>query len=200
MFLEPPPDSEARSAMYARDVADDGYVANVTQLWAWRPDVFDAFLTARKLLTEKSELSLRERAILVCAMAANVGDSYCALAWGTTLASETDPTTAASVVRCEEATELTSRERALATWAGEVVRQPNGITAEDVDRLRAAGLTDQEIFDVTVFVAFRLAFSTVNDALGARPDWQLAEAAPAAVRDAVGYGRAVSERATKYCP
>jgi hypothetical protein len=34
MFLEPPPDSEARSAMYARDVADDGYVRNLTRLWA----------------------------------------------------------------------------------------------------------------------------------------------------------------------
>jgi alkylhydroperoxidase family enzyme len=100
-------------------------------------------------------------------------------------------------VQCKEATALTSRERALATWAGELVRNPSAITAEDVDRLRAVGLTDQEIFDVTAFVAFRLAFSTVNDALGARPDWQLAEAAPATVRDAVSYGRAVSEQATK---
>jgi uncharacterized peroxidase-related enzyme len=183
--------------MYARDVADDGYVRNLTRLWAWRPDVFDAFLNARKLLAEKSELSLRERAILVCATAANLGDSYCALVWGTTLASETDATTAAAVVQCKEATELTARERALATWAGELVRKPNATTAEDVDRLRAIGLTDQEIFDVTVFVAFRLAFSTVNDALGARPDWQLAASAPATVRDAVGYGRAVSEHATK---
>jgi uncharacterized peroxidase-related enzyme len=197
MFLEPPPDSEARSAMYARDVADDGYVRNLSRLWAWRPDVFDAFLNARKLLAEKSELSLRERAILVCATAANLGDSYCALVWGTTLASETDPITAAAVVQCKQATELTARERALATWAGELVREPNAITAEDVDRLRAVGLTDQEIFDVTVFVAFRLAFSTVNDALGARPDWQVAAAAPATVRDAVGYGRAVSEHVTK---
>jgi len=77
------------------------------------------------------------------------------------------------------------------------VLEPNAITAADVDLLRAAGLTDQEIFDVTVFVAFRLAFSAVNDALGARPDWELAAAAPAAVRDAVSYGRTVSERATK---
>ena len=196
MFLELPPESEARSAMYARDLADDGYVMNLTRLWAWRPDVFDAFLSARKLLAEKSELSLRERAILVCATAANLGDSYCALAWGTTLASETDPTTAAAVVQCKEATALTSRERALATWTGDLVRNPGAITAPDVDRLRAVGLTDQEIFDVTVFVAFRLAFSTVNDALGARPDWQLAAAAPATVRDAVGYGRAVSEQPT----
>jgi hypothetical protein len=97
-------------------------------------------------------------------------------------------------VQRKEAPALTARERALATWAGQVVLAPNAITAKDVDLLRTVGLAEQEIFDVTVFVAFRLAFSTVNDALGARPDWQLAAGAPATVRDAVGYGRAVSER------
>jgi hypothetical protein len=61
MFIEPPPDSEARSAMYARDVADDGYVRNLVRLWAGRPDVFDAFLNARKLVAAKAELSLRRR-------------------------------------------------------------------------------------------------------------------------------------------
>ncbi len=193
MFLSMPSPSEASSSLYARDIADDGYVSNLTRLWAWRPDVFDSFLNTRRVLTEKATLSLRERAILVCATAANVGDSYCALAWGRTLASETDPTTAAEVLQRKEPSALTARERALATWARQVVRDPNAITAEDVDRLRRAGVTDEEIFNATVFVAFRLAFSTVNDALGACPDAPLAEAAPATVRDAVNYGRSVSE-------
>ncbi|HSV50668.1 MAG TPA: hypothetical protein VLJ57_01025, partial [Burkholderiaceae bacterium] len=61
-----------------------------------------------------------------------------------------------------------------------------------VDTLRAAGLSDQEIFEATVFVAFRMAFSTVNDALGVEPDAQVAEAAPPEVREAVTYGRAVA--------
>ena len=121
MFLSAPKPSEASSAHYARDITDDGYVSNLTRLWAWRPDVFDAFLNARALLTEKAGLSLRERAILVCASAANLGDSYCALAWGTTLAAETDPTTAAEVLQRKEASALSARESALAT-AGS--RQP----------------------------------------------------------------------------
>jgi uncharacterized peroxidase-related enzyme len=196
MFLETPSDTEPRLALYARDVAEDGYVSNLARLWAWRPEVFDAFSNARTLLVEKSGLTLRERAVLVCAMAANLGDSCCALAWGTRLASVTSPAAAAQVVQGKGAAGLTGRERALAKWAEQVVLEPNAITAKDVDHLRAAGLTDQEIFDVTVFVAFRLAFSTVNDALGAQPDWQLAAAAPAAVRDAVDYGRTVSERPT----
>jgi uncharacterized peroxidase-related enzyme len=196
MFLGEPHPNYANSALYSRDIADDGYVSNFTRLWAWRPDVFDAFFGLRKLLTEQATLSLRERSILVCATAANLGDSYCALAWGTTLASECSPTTAATVLQCNETPELTLRDKALATWAGKVVNEPNAIKAEDVDRLRVAGLSDAEIFDATVLVAFRLAFSTVNDALGAQPDYQLASAAPLQVREAVVYGRSVSEPAS----
>ncbi|OAI42204.1 hypothetical protein AYO41_04655 [Verrucomicrobia bacterium SCGC AG-212-E04] len=197
MFLPEPCRTEATSALYARDLAEDGYVGNLTRLWAWRPDVFNAFLNARAILTEKAAFSRRERALLVCATAATVGDSYCALAWGTILASETDPITAAAVLQRKEAAALTPREGALVKWAGKVAREPNAITVEDVDRLHCVGITDEEIFNATVFVAFRLAFSTVNDALGARPDQPLAAAAPAVVRDAVVYGRSVSDSPAK---
>lgn len=193
MFLSPPSPTEATSALFARDVAEDGYVGNLTRLWAWRPDVHDAFAKLRAMLASKSSFSMRERAIVVCATAAALGDSYCALAWGTRLASEVDPATAAAVLKGKDAPTLTTREKELATWAGRVVRKPNAITAEDVDRLRRVGIADEEIFNLTVFVAFRLAFSTVNDALGARPDQPLAAGAPAEVREAVDYGRRVSE-------
>ena len=69
------------------------------------------------------------------------------------------------------------------------MRDPNGATATHVDDLRKAGLSDREIFEATAFIALRLAFSTVNDALGARPDEQLVAAAPPEVRAAVAYGR-----------
>ena len=58
-----------------------------------------------------------------------------------------------------------------------------------LDALGAAGFGDREIFEMTAFAAFRAAFSTVNDALGAGPDVQLAEALPPEVRDAIAFGR-----------
>ena len=60
-----------------------------------------------------------------------------------------------------------------------------------MEDLRASGLTDREIFDATVFVALRMVFSTVDNALGAEPDLQLAAAAPPAVR-AAGVFRAIA--------
>jgi hypothetical protein len=55
-----------------------------------------------------------------------------------------------------------------------------------------AGLDDGQIFAITSFVAFRLAFSTINDSLGAQPDAQLARSVPQEVREAVTYGRPVA--------
>ncbi len=42
---------------------------------------------------------------------------------------------------------------------------------------------------MTVFVSLRIAFSTVNDALGTGPDAALRSSAPEAVVRAVHYGR-----------
>ena len=194
MFLSSPPDNEATLALYRGDLEADGYVMNLSRLWAWRPEISEAFSGLRKLLLANSSLSARERAVLVCATAASVGDSYCALAWGTRLASESDPSTAAAVLRSRDDAPLEARERALAKWARKVACNPNATVTADVEDLRAVGFSDLEIFDATAFIAFRLAFAVVNDALGACPDRELAEAAPAAVRDAVTYGRNVSER------
>ena len=99
-----------------------------------------------------------------------------------------DPATAAQVVAGSVAG-LDSRGRALVHWASRVVADPNATTPADVDRLREVGLTDRQILQATVFIAMRMAFSTVNDALGAQPDAQLAQAVPSQVRAAVSFGR-----------
>lgn len=73
------------------------------------------------------------------------------------------------------------------------MKDPNATTSADTQRLRDAGLDDTQIFAITVFVALRLAFSTVNDALGAHPDVKLAASLPTEVVTAVDYGRPPQE-------
>ena len=189
MFLQNAPDSEAAARLYQGDMDKRGYVMNYNRAWAWRPDVAEAFLALRGLVTSVSSLTPREHAVLTCAMASTLGDSYCSLAWGKMLAGASDGATAAAVLTASETTALTPREKALAAWARKVVDNPNGTTPQDLEELRAAGCSEKDIFEATVFVAFRQAFSTVNDALGIAPDRQIAEAAPPEVRNAVGYGR-----------
>jgi alkylhydroperoxidase family enzyme len=105
------------------------------------------------------------------------------------LAAAVDAPTAAAVLGASSSSALTPREEALAAWARKVVDNPNGTTPQDVDALRTAGCSEKDIAEATIFVAFRLAFSTVNDALGVEPDPQIAETAPPEVRKAVRYGR-----------
>jgi len=190
MFLAQPERSDASDRVYQATEQSMGFVMNLAGVWAWRPDVFEAFAALRAKLTSGSTLSKRDQAILVCAMASQLGDSYCSLAWGKTLAAEAGASASAALIGGRDAGDLTPRDRALAAWARKVVEDPNGTTKADVEELRAAGLGEKEIFEVTAFVAFRLAFSTVNDALGAAPDWQLVEGAPREVAEAVKFGRA----------
>lgn len=193
MFINPPPVDAAVDAMYERDRTQEGFVMNLTRLWAWRPKVTESFARLRNILMAQSSLLPRERSVVVCASASALGDAYCALAWGAKLALQSTPSTAAAVLGAAERAELTPRERALAQWARKVVHAPNSTTPADVATLREAGLSEQEIFDATVLVAFRLAFSTVNDALGARPDREIAERAPDVVRRSVTYGREIAQ-------
>jgi uncharacterized peroxidase-related enzyme len=190
MFLGEPPRSEARDAMYAEERESEGYVSNHTRLWSWRPDLDKGFFALRTSLMESSALSDREFAVLVTSTAAALGDSYCALAWGPRLAGLSDDETAAHVLAGEPTAALSEREAALAAWARRVVGDPNATTSQDVAGLREVGLGDGEILEATAFIAFRLAFSTVNDALRAAPDRELAGEAPDAVRAAVNFGRA----------
>jgi uncharacterized peroxidase-related enzyme len=189
MFLEEPPASDDREAMYEADRQEDGFVNNHTRLWSWRPDLRSAFLALRSSLMRASDLTDRDWAILVTATASELRDSYCSLAWGARLAQLGDDETAAEVLAARPAPALSEREAALREWARRVVRDANATTKADVERLRAVGLGDREVFEATAFIAFRLAFSTINDALGALPDKQLADAAPPPVRAAVDYGR-----------
>lgn len=191
-FLDEPPAGSAAASVYASDRDSDGYVWNVTRLWGWRPDLYQAFADLRTNLMRDSALTDRDWAVLVTSTAAQLGDSYCVLAWGAKLAKLSDAETAAQVVAGASAPQLSEREAALSAWARRLVHDPNGTTENDVERLRAVGLGEREIFEATAFIAFRLAFSTVNDALGAAPDKQLADAAPEPVRAALSFGRAPS--------
>jgi uncharacterized peroxidase-related enzyme len=176
--------------LYDEDIDESGYVMNVSRLWARQPDTVDAMFELMGQAVRPASLSFRQRGILVTACASTLGDAYCSLAWGKKLAADAGPETTAGVLRGTD-DDLDPSERALARWARQVTRDPNATDAADVQALREVGFDDDQIFAITAFVALRIAFSTVNDALGARPDRELAEAVPTRVLEAVTFGRPV---------
>jgi uncharacterized peroxidase-related enzyme len=191
MFLPDPPLTPDAARLQQDDRDESGYVWNVTRLWSWRPDLLEAMAALRTRVVAGSSLTKRDLGVMVCATAATIGDSYCALSWGQKLALEAGAPVAAAVLQDDMASgSLTARDRALAAWARCEAADANAVTRADVDALRAAGFSEREVFEAALYVALRIAFSTVNDALGAGPDAQLAEAVPPEVRAAVRYGRA----------
>jgi uncharacterized peroxidase-related enzyme len=190
-FLREPPVSPQVRALYDDDLKDDGYVWNVTRLWAHQPDTLSGLFGLMSQAFTPSGLSFRQRGILVTAAASALGDSYCSLAWGGKLGKASSAALAAGVLTASDAG-LTDQEKAMAAWARKVARDPNATTPADIQALRDAGLDDGQIFAITAFVALRLAFSTINDSLGAQPDAELAQSLPREVREAVTYGRPVA--------
>lgn len=190
-FLADVPDTPAARRLYDEDLAESGYVMNLTRIWAHQPEMLGHLTALLRDAAAAAGLSFRERGILVTATASTARDSYCSLAWGARLAGETGPVTVAELLRGSE-DGLDARGRALARWARKVVAAPSGTSPSDVEELRAAGFTDDQVVAVTAFVAGRVAFSTVNAALGARPDAQLRDSVPEQVLAAVDYGRPVA--------
>jgi len=196
MFLSSPTVREEAERMYQNDIKEMGFVMNLSRLWAWRPDVCEDFAALRSKLMTGSSLSPRELTILACTTARTLGDSYCALAWGNRLASLSDSSTAVAILQSSQAGHLTERERALRVWAEKVVTNPNGTTSGDVQDLLVVGISEREAFEATLFVSFRLAFSSINSSLGVRPDWQLARDASPDVLNSIKFGRPVAESPT----
>jgi uncharacterized peroxidase-related enzyme len=192
MFIAQPADSAETTSVYKGSVDAQGYVTNLVRAWAWRPEVFEGFAALRNQLMSQSRLSKRDYAVMVCATASELGDAYCSLAWGKILSQEAGAGIAAAVISDSGAGDSSLRDRTLAGWARKVVANPNATRSSDVDALREVGLSDREIFEATAFIAFRLAFATVNDALGIPPDGRLFETTPPEVRAAVTFGRSAA--------
>lgn len=191
-FLETPEHTADAQQLFDDDIAELGYVMNASRLWAYQPATQAGLFDLLGSVVGAGGLGYRTRSILVVACASAYQDSYCSLAWGGRLAGAADEQTAAAVVRGDDHG-LTDGERAMAEWARKVARDPNSTTAADVQVLRDVGFDDAQIFAMTTFVALRIAFSTVNDALGLRPDAALRATVPAPVLDAVTYGRPIDD-------
>jgi SAM-dependent methyltransferase/alkylhydroperoxidase family enzyme len=193
-FVAEPESSTEVERLYDEDIEEDGYVMNGTRMWAHQPELYDGLFEVMTLGSRRASLTTRQRGVLIAAMSSTLGDSYCALAWGKRLALKSTPEIVAGLLTGDDSG-LTEAEQALAAWARHVVRDPNGTTADDLEPLRQVGYTDADLVAITAFVAIRMAFSTVNDALGQRPDAELGESVPPQVRQAVTWGRPIADGA-----
>jgi SAM-dependent methyltransferase/alkylhydroperoxidase family enzyme len=182
-LLGEPPASVAGAALADEDVADLGFVANVTKLWMHDPAAFDELFSLVTSTARSAGLSVVDRGVATVVSAALSGDSYCPLAWGAKLAEEAGPELGAGVLLGSDDL-LDERGRAIAAWARLVATQPRSAGPADLEGLLAAGFDRAQALRLTLFIALRIAFATVNGALGATPEQEFVDQVHPAVREA----------------
>jgi uncharacterized peroxidase-related enzyme len=170
-FIEPVPEEDAEGAtaeMYAADLDEDGYVANSTKAFGHRPAVFAAW---RQLgSTIGGSMDRRRYELATVAAARVLRSSYCSLAHGKVLAEQFLGAERTIALATGAVSTLDPLDADIVRFATLVAREPASVTASDVERLRALGLSDEEILDVVLAVAARCFFSTVLEALGVQAD------------------------------
>jgi uncharacterized peroxidase-related enzyme len=132
-----------------------GFVPNVFRALARRPAELRAFLDYHDALMEKSEgLSKAERELVVVATSGANHCTYCVVAHGAILRVRTkDPEIADRVATNPWSVELSPRERAIVDLALLVATDSALLTDAELDDARAAGLSDDEIWDVGAITA-----------------------------------------------
>jgi uncharacterized peroxidase-related enzyme len=137
-------------------IADkSGFVPNVFRALGHRPAELRAFLDYHDALMERSGgLSKAERELVVVATSGANHCPYCVVAHGAILRIRSkDPHLADRVAVNPWQAELDERSRAIADLALALARTPELFGEADIDRARAAGLTDDEIWDVGAITA-----------------------------------------------
>jgi uncharacterized peroxidase-related enzyme len=132
-----------------------GFVPNIFRALGHRPAELRAFLDYHDALMDRSEgLTKAERELVVVATSATNYCPYCIVAHGAILRIRAkDPKLADQVAANPWQARLSKRSRAITDLALALARTPERFGDADIDAARAAGLTDDEIWDVGAITA-----------------------------------------------
>ncbi len=180
-------------AMYNKDLAAQGYVANYTSAFSLRPDVLRGWLALKDAITSGMDPRLYELATVAVATA--IRSSYCSLVHGRILATSYYPAdTVVSIAADDTGDALDAADAAVIRFARKVAEEADKITQEDTDELRGLGFSDADVFNIVVAAAARCFFSKVLDATGTLPDASLHDM-PDQLRSALTVGRDIAPQA-----
>jgi alkylhydroperoxidase family enzyme len=147
---------------------DVGQVANYDRVLALAPAVRAGWLQLANAV--KAGMDARRYQLVTLAAARRLGSRYCTLAYATALQKSFDPATLQRIVVDRHRSVLDTTEVALMDFAETVAGDPSAATPADIDRLRALGLSDADIFHVIAAVAARRFFTAVLAATHTEPD------------------------------
>ncbi len=195
MFITPVSEDDAAGDLaeyYRTQRAAWGFLPNYAAAFSTRPDVAQAWNALNA--TIRDGMNRRRFEIATIAAARAVRSTYCTAAHSKFLRDVcADETTMRSITEHPDGAALDHQDRAVYQFAAKVAADAASVGADDVERLRTVGLTDEEIADVVFAASARCFFTAVLDGLGAQLDVQTAETFPEALLSSMVVGRPVAE-------
>lgn len=178
MFIDAVTEDAATGAVaeyYQQQRAGWGFLPNYAGAFASRPDVAQAWNTLNSTIREGMDRRRFELATIAAARA--LRSTYCTAAHSKFLRDVCgDEQTLVALAQDPTGASLGVQDRAVYRFATKVATDAASVSQQDVDELRAAGLSDAEIADVVFAASARSFFTRVLDGLGAQLDAQTAGA------------------------
>jgi uncharacterized peroxidase-related enzyme len=195
MFIETTAESAAEGALaewYASQRGSWGFLPDYAGCFAARPDVAQAWTALN--LTIRGGMDRRRFELATIAAARALRSTYCTVAHTSFLRDVCgDAETVQALALTPDGSSLSDQDAAVYDFATKVALDASAVEQSDIDALRGAGLTDDDISNVVYAVAARAFFTKVLDALGARLDPETAATFDPAVLQGMLVGRPVGE-------
>ena len=149
-----------------------GFVPNVLKAYAFDMPKLEAFVAMyNDLMLAPSGLSKLEREMIAVAVSAVNRCYYCLTAHGAAVrALSDDPVLGELMVMNYRAARLSPRERAMLDFAVKLTAEPWGVEEEDRERLRKAGFSARDIWDIAAVAGFFNMSNRVATATDMRPN------------------------------
>ncbi len=146
----------------------DDEVAGIVASHSLIPEaLYHAFATFGALMSPDLPLSRQQHEMIATVVSANNRCRYCAESHTEFLRRVTLDEDLARAIRADHgAAPISAKDRAMLDYAKRVTLDSPRITADDHDRLRAAGFDDRAILQITLIAAWFNYINRVADALG----------------------------------
>jgi uncharacterized peroxidase-related enzyme len=160
------------AAYFAKCEEKLGFIPNVLKAYAFDMAKLSAFVGMyNDLMLAPSGLSKLEREMIAVAVSAHNRCYYCLVAHGAAVRQLSgDPPLGELMAMNYRAARLSKRERAMLDFAVKLTAEPWLIEEEDRARLRAAGFSDCDIWDIAAVAGFFNMTNRVASATDMRPN------------------------------
>ena len=172
LALPPEPLSPEMAAYFKKCEEKLGFVPNVLKAYAFDNAKLSAFVAMyNDLMLAPSGLSKLEREMIAVAVSAHNRCYYCLVAHGAAVrALSGDPALGELMAMNYRTARLSKRERAMLDFAVKLTIEPWLVEEEDRAKLRQAGFSDRDIWDIAAVAGFFAMSNRIASATDMRPN------------------------------